>query len=474
MSGFKMSNVCEPKLVSASAGITYPNMCERGMRAFQNDISGIITARQNLGLAHTKAKLDSLVREVQDKYRQISEACNPGNNIGSCGYVYGYDRFVKAFGPLATFGTAHHKPDPVPMRAMKSGYVVLPLASHPDQESMLDTGAQASGIAVEWRQRHPEYFHSAGEHIHKTVEQVMTSELVFTLGNLSFSPAMAVVTPALDMLEGSDNQHTMIAILGLDLLYPIPWEINYDNSIFTFHVDVEERLKDAKEKWLPIPVRLINNMMGYYMSVQAHVNNVEMDMLVDVGNNKTGIFEHCANKIPDLSVERTGTSVNVGGLGDSWHVQNVAVRVGGVAQIFSDLSVAPASDPQTPILASLGFCGLLGLDFLGRFNLLWDPENFFLYASPSKERAKIKDGGSIAFTPMRDKQSGRMIVAAVNEGEAADKAGLQMGDILTHVDGRSTREITILQMLDLRYSVNPATELTILRDGKEKKIILKR
>ena len=65
-----------------------------------------------------------------------------------------------------------------------------------------------------------------------------------------------------------------------------------------------------------------------------------------------------------------------------------------------------------------------------------------------------------------------VIVNSVNEGGAADKAGIQEGDIIVEADGEKVTSTADLTVKKNKHSAGDDLELTIIRNGEEKKIVV--
>lgn len=61
-----------------------------------------------------------------------------------------------------------------------------------------------------------------------------------------------------------------------------------------------------------------------------------------------------------------------------------------------------------------------------------------------------------------------VLIAEVNEESAAEEAGLQKGDVITHVEGRKVRSSSELQERVARMRPGDEVELTFLRDGQKR------
>lgn len=58
------------------------------------------------------------------------------------------------------------------------------------------------------------------------------------------------------------------------------------------------------------------------------------------------------------------------------------------------------------------------------------------------------------------------LVAEVNKGSPADKAGVQVGDVITHFDGREISEMRFLPRMVAESKIGKVVELTVFRKGK--------
>lgn len=65
-----------------------------------------------------------------------------------------------------------------------------------------------------------------------------------------------------------------------------------------------------------------------------------------------------------------------------------------------------------------------------------------------------------------------VLVQSVMEGSPAEEAGIKDGDIILSLDGKSVDSMNSLKTLLLKYKLNDKASLSVLRNGKEKKIDL--
>ena len=65
-----------------------------------------------------------------------------------------------------------------------------------------------------------------------------------------------------------------------------------------------------------------------------------------------------------------------------------------------------------------------------------------------------------------------VFISAVDEGGAADKAGLQMGDVITKVDDHEIKDMADLTIVKKQYSAGDTVTLTVYRQGETQELEL--
>ena len=61
-----------------------------------------------------------------------------------------------------------------------------------------------------------------------------------------------------------------------------------------------------------------------------------------------------------------------------------------------------------------------------------------------------------------------VVVVSVEKDSAAEKAGIQLGDVITKIAGKNTDDVAYLRYELYQHSAGDEVEVTVLRDGKEK------
>ena len=82
---------------------------------------------------------------------------------------------------------------------------------------------------------------------------------------------------------------------------------------------------------------------------------------------------------------------------------------------------------------------------------------------------KILDVGKVGVEEKLDVMQG-VFVSQVNEGSAAQQAGIEQRDVITAIDGHSVTTVSELQELVARHRPGQTVSVTYRRDGKEKSV----
>ncbi len=98
-----------------------------------------------------------------------------------------------------------------------------------------------------------------------------------------------------------------------------------------------------------------------------------------------------------------------------------------------------------------------------------DPHSYFLDPETSRTFTEDYTGRYYGLGIQIQKQEDRLVVIAPIEGTPAWRLGIQPGDVITHIDGESTKPLTSTEaMLKLRGEKGTKVTITILREGLEK------
>lgn len=99
----------------------------------------------------------------------------------------------------------------------------------------------------------------------------------------------------------------------------------------------------------------------------------------------------------------------------------------------------------------------------------------FLTPEERKENQQGLSGNYVGIGVQLEDRDGRVVVAAPIEGSPADRAGIEAGDVLVAVNGRSVDGEDLGRIADrVKGPEGTRVEITVLRDGEEKTFYLER
>jgi predicted metalloprotease with PDZ domain len=186
---------------------------------------------------------------------------------------------------------------------------------------------------------------------------------------------------------------------------------------------------------------------------------VTVRVRMDTGSYRTIIPSDAADQLFPL-----GASTDVGG--------DVNGNYDTVNMLLSKLSIGNIEEPDIVVThIEEATEALLGMDILSRFRLTLDLSEKTLFLERAKnypQRKRVPAGDLLLFSTKEDYP----VVTAVNPGSAADKAGVQKGDMVLEVDGidLKKRPASEVRTLVTGYA-EEETRLRIRRNGSEEQII---
>jgi carboxyl-terminal processing protease len=136
---------------------------------------------------------------------------------------------------------------------------------------------------------------------------------------------------------------------------------------------------------------------------------------------------------------------------------------GGLSKIRSIMNILEADYYKDLDEQKLGFAAVRGLlDTL-------DPHSYFLDPESLSRMREDYTGKFFGLGIQIQKQDDRIAVVAVVEGAPAWRLGVQIGDVISAIDGESTKPLTSFDaMQKLRGARGTKVTITIVRDGMEK------
>ncbi len=294
-------------------------------------------------------------------------------------------------------------------------------------------------------------------------------------------------------------------ILGYQFFRNNRVEINYHSKKITVHNNKFKTSKNKKKRFFGLPIS-IENGKPYAFAETEIVENHHKDslkFLIDTGNSSAlWLFtEH--PKVDTIPKKRFNDFL---GLGFSGPVNGVRARIHRIKVGNRTFQFPVTAFPDQASLANVKMApnraGSIGGDLLRRFHLIFDYPNKTLYFKPNshaksefeynKSGIQLQQAGlrmakvpnnkrsNIAALRMKIGESDVSLqyeyiltpafeVAHLRENSPAANAGVQLGDILVSINGKTTAQLTLEEVSQLLKSKREKTiELEV-----ERKTVLK-
>jgi hypothetical protein len=123
------------------------------------------------------------------------------------------------------------------------------------------------------------------------------------------------------------------------------------------------------------------------------------------------------------------------------------------------------------VTTQTGPYNFIGLDFLSRFTVTFDFANDRAYFQPNRQFGEQPDQNATGARLGRTNDT--FLVEGVESNSIAWQSGLREGDVVTSVNGRDTREITLIDMRTICTMKEPRVRMTVKRKGGTADIHLK-
>lgn len=427
-------------------------------------------------LGQSRKELAAAIAPVRDTYEQARGRCEKEDDGASCVMAEKYADLLRFFGPIDAISRNIAKPTALDIARLQSGYVVTATGKGgPQYEVLLDTAANVTVLSHHLAEMFKEHIRliTDSSDYGNTVPTVSVSDVRFDMGGVQFEPSIALVSPIVDFLEGSDEDKRLVAILGADFLFGRPWEVNYDASQLIIDQDVKKRL--AGGGWEQIPLSIHPYYMSYYLGARVYIDGRPYTLAFDTGASGTILNEECFRPSEGQKIEG-GITQSVEGMARGSRIRDAELKIGS-REMNITYDVTPGKSVNANSLIEAGLCGVLGTDVLRNFNYIYDPETMSLYLRPRQRVADIAEARGIGFVPNRMRTGdGRAAFEVVDvvPGSGAEKTGIRKGDIVVEMAGARPDELSILEFLDMFYSKDPNLPVKVQRDGKDVLIIIRR
>ncbi len=364
----------------------------------------------------------------------------------------------------------------IPFRRVNN-HLILPVSVNGSEplDVVLDTGMPAAGLAVYGGSHiaalgldvdpsiQARVGGAGGDGAHVTARIALEESL--SLPGLEIAGTRVIVLPEMPELSGYHD-----GIIGYSLFGRFVVEIDYDASVLRLH---EPGAYRAPADAVILPLALRHRLPYATVTLtQAGHDPFDAEVVVDLGAS------HAISLNRDHSpriVLPAKTLSAVVGRGVSGPVRGEVGRLAalglGGARLEDVVATFPVSEHQNPRgIDSLA--GNLGSDVLRRFNTTFDyaGERMILVPNRSRDEPFTFDRSGIRLV-----LGHKLVVEDVIAGSPAAEAGVEIGDVVTHVDGEAVSAASYGEVRD-RLMGSGEVRLTLERGERtlERTIRLRR
>lgn len=264
--------------------------------------------------------------------------------------------------------------------------------------------------------------------------RIIVNELTYTFAGKEHT---SYISPIIQLKPILGDQAD--GILGIDNMDGKIIVIDYANQQMGFW----DQLGDTTG-YTSIPIRYENNRIFVPLRVSISDKTIEGEALIDLGSGGTVDLTSVVAKqynLSDITPQMPYTFLHggIGGESSGSDFRAKSASVGGFT--LNNITIA-FSNNTVGALAGKEYIGIVGNDFWERFDMIIDLSGRRLYLKPNAlfdQPFKCSVQG-FAYTD-RSHTLGYWVVNCLYSNSNAEKAGLQRGDHIIAVNGRSVKEI---------------------------------
>lgn len=259
-------------------------------------------------------------------------------------------------------------------------------------------------------------------------------------------------------------------IIGHDIFSRFVVEINYDKEYIELY---EPKLFKPKNRFTRLPLTIKNTKPYIYANlVFDDGTKARMNLMVDTGASHPLLLD---NNLEDITLPSKTLSTVIGrGLGG-----DIMGKLGRIKNIsfgkydFDDPIVSfPMEGQYSKSMKKGSRNGTIGGEILTRFNPIFDYNRGILYLRKSDQYyKKFEHDMSGLDLQMIGAKLDKVIVIGVREDSPAALAGVEVGDIITNMNGADTKAVEFSSITStLRYKTNKNVNIKVMRNDTIRKI----
>lgn len=260
-------------------------------------------------------------------------------------------------------------------------------------------------------------------------------------------------------------------IMGIKNIEDSPFEINFEHRYLKQHKNGLPNM----DHYQKLPIRYENHRLLFQAETMIKGISIKGWYLMDTGSASSVDFTSktvSQYKLDTITAKRYYTDFSQAGIGDKEH-EVIVDMLSDMIVIGSDtIRRLPVSYVPEGVgaLSSRPYLGIVGNDIWDVFNIIIDIKNSALYLCRFKPQDPERPTYDYSFRNRTDICRGWIVSGLVRGGDAI-KAGMEIGDTITAINGKHVSEYSWGEECDLSYT--PKQILSITNTiGQEKQIIL--
>ena len=287
----------------------------------------------------------------------------------------------------------------------------------------------------------------------------------FDFGNLRFRNQRFLM---MDLDHMGDEDTQLDGVIGGGIFDNYVVEIDYDQHIIKLY-EFEDYKAPVGYKAVEFSLRAFGVPIIPGEVFLPNGNSMEGTFLVDTGASLSFSLNTPFSRENDLYT-RLGKTYELRSRALSAENTSTIARLKKaniLGQQFENMTVRLAQS-NGGVSGNSFVSGIVGLEILKRFNTIYDYYRQTMYIQPSQY---LNMDFKINFSGLKvKKENGGLLVEDVFKGSAAEKAQLEVGDLIKSVDGRKNMKKDEFQPY-FQNSKEPI-RLEILRNGKTRRITI--
>lgn len=276
----------------------------------------------------------------------------------------------------------------------------------------------------------------------KETVRIIINELTYTIADKEYKSKISPIIQLKPILGDQAD-----GLLGIDNMGGKVIMIDYINEQIGFWEHLDDTIGFSS-----IPIRYENNRIFVPLNVTIREGEtISGEALVDLGSGGTVDLTSAVAQKYDLGsiVPQMQYSYLYGGIGGESSGIDFRAQSASIGGFTLNNITMAFSNNTIGAFASKEYIGVIGNDFWERFDMIIDLSGKRIYLKPNAKFSQPFESpvNGFAYTD-RSRTLGYWIVNCLYIDSNAEKAGLQHGDQITAINGRSVKEIGFEEQKD--------------------------